>query len=82
MRLPGTAAAKYYGAVGAEWLRLLVADRTKLAVVLSDGIRRFVTEYAPVNAVGQVERVARRFGLVAVAGEIATRYGLNRLAAR
>jgi len=71
------AAAKYYGAVGAEWLRLLVADRTKLAVVLSDGIRRFVTEYAPVNAVGQVERVARRFGLVAVAGEIATRYDLT-----
>ena len=31
----------------------------------------------PKNAGGQVERVARRFGLIAVAGEIATRYGLT-----
>jgi uncharacterized protein (DUF927 family) len=71
------AAAKYYGTVGAEWLRLVVRDRNKLPAVLADGIRRFVEEFAPKNAGGQIERVARRFGLVAMAGEIATRYDLT-----
>jgi uncharacterized protein (DUF927 family) len=71
------AASKYYGAAGIKWLRRLVADRDKLPAVLADGIRRFVAEVAPKGATGQTERVARRFGLVAVAGEIATRYGLT-----
>ncbi len=71
------AASRYYGAVGGEWLRRLVADREKLPGVLTDGIRRFVAEFAPRGATGQAERVARRFGLVAVAGEIATHYGLT-----
>jgi uncharacterized protein (DUF927 family) len=71
------AASRYHGAVGAEWLRLVVRDRSQLGTVLHDGIRQFVAEYVPKGASGQVERVARRFGLVAVAGEIATRYGLT-----
>lgn len=71
------AASTYYGVVGVEWLRGLAAHRDKLGVVLANGIRRFVEEYAPKGASGQVERVGRRFGLVAMAGEIATRYGLT-----
>ncbi len=71
------AASRYHGAVGAEWLRLLVRDRSKLGTVLHDGIRQFVEQFAPDGCSGQVARVARRFGLVAVAGEIATRYGLT-----
>jgi uncharacterized protein (DUF927 family) len=63
--------------VGTERLRLLVRDRDKLGTVLADGIRQFVAEFAPDGCSGQVERVARRFGLVAVAGEIATSYGLT-----
>jgi uncharacterized protein (DUF927 family) len=70
-------ASKYYGAVGREWLRRLVVDRENLSAVLAEGIRRFVAEVAPKGATGQAERVARRFGLVATAGEIATRYGLT-----
>ncbi len=71
------AATKYYGAVGAEWLRLIVEDRPKLAAVLSSGIKQFAEEFVPKDAAGQVERVARRFGLVATAGEMASRYGLT-----
>jgi uncharacterized protein (DUF927 family) len=71
------AASTYYGIVGVEWLRRLAAHRDKLDVVLANGIQRFVEEYAPEGASGQVERVGRRFGLVAIAGEIATRYGLT-----
>jgi uncharacterized protein (DUF927 family) len=44
---------------------------------ISDGVRQFVEKALPKNASGQLERVARRFGLVAVAGEMATHYGLT-----
>jgi uncharacterized protein (DUF927 family) len=71
------AATTYYGAVGAEWLRRIVEDRPKLAEVLANGIRQFMEEFAPTNSGGQIERVARRFGLIAVAGEIATQYRLT-----
>ena len=71
------AASTYRGAVGEEWLRLIVEDRPKLAAVLARGIKRFAEYFMPKDAAGQVERVARRFGLVAAAGEMATRYGLT-----
>jgi len=69
------AATRYHGAAGVEWLRRIVADRPKLADFIADGSRQFVEEAAPTDAAGQVLRVARRFALVAVAGELATHYG-------
>ena len=72
-----SAAARSHGAVGLAWLRLIVHDRLRLAVLIQDGIRQFVAEVVPEGATGQVERVARRFALVAVAGEMATHYGLT-----
>ncbi len=71
------AAAKFHGAVGIQWLRHIVEDRQKLGEFVSNGIKQFVEEFAPPDASGQVIRVARRFGLVAVAGELATHYGLT-----
>lgn len=71
------AAAKYHGAVGLAWLRRIVADRAAIANRIAEGIRDFVAEAVPTGADGQVERVARRFGLVAVAGELASEYGLT-----
>lgn len=71
------AAIRYHGAAGLTWLRCIVADRSKLADFIADGIRQFVEECAPSDAAGQVLRVARRFALVAVAGELATHYGLT-----
>lgn len=71
------AATRYYGAVGLAWLRRIVSDRPMLADLITGGIRQFVEETAPPNAAGQVLRVARRFALVAVAGELSTYYGLT-----
>ncbi|MCL1825452.1 MAG: DUF927 domain-containing protein [Betaproteobacteria bacterium] len=71
------AANRYYGAVGVKWLHHIVSDRAKLAGTIADGIRSFVEKTIPVDAAGQVQRVARRFGLVAVAGELASLYGLT-----
>ncbi|SCX96070.1 DUF927 domain-containing protein [Nitrosospira sp. Nsp13] len=66
------ASAKYHGATGKEWLRYLVANRTSLNDLIPAQIKRFVTGIIPAHGAGQVERVARRFALVAVAGELAT----------
>ncbi len=66
------AASRYHGAVGLAWLRCIVADRSKLADFIADGIKRFVADVVPKEATGQVVRVARRFGLVAMAGELAS----------
>jgi uncharacterized protein (DUF927 family) len=71
------AATRYHGAAGLAWLRHVVADRPRLADFIADGIRQFVAETVPQDAAGQVLRVARRFALVAVAGELATHYGLT-----
>jgi len=71
------AVTPHNGAAGAAWLEIVVRDRGKLADIIADGMRQFVGEHAPEGAEGQVLRVAGRFGLVAVAGELATHYGLT-----
>ena len=71
------AASRYYGAVGAEWLRLIVKDRPKLAARPLQRHQAIRERVCAERCGGQVERVARRFGLVADAGEMASRYGLT-----
>jgi len=71
------AATRHHGAAGVAWLRAIVNDRDKLADFITGGVRQFVAENAPAGAAGQVLRVAQRFGLVAVAGELAAHYGLT-----
>ncbi|SPK72657.1 Inner membrane (modular protein) [Cupriavidus taiwanensis] len=72
------AAARYHGTVGIAWLRRIVQDRGgRLDDFLGHGMAQFVAAVLPAGAGGQVQRVARRFALVAVAGELATRYGLT-----
>jgi uncharacterized protein (DUF927 family) len=69
---------RYYGAVGREWLRRIVADRIEVAAVLGENMERFTTSLLEgSDAGGQVRRVARRFALAAIAGDLATRYGLT-----
>ncbi len=70
-------ATRHHGAAGVAWLRAIVNDRDKLANLITGGVRQFVAENAPAGAAGQVLRVAQRFGLVAVAGELATHYGVT-----
>lgn len=65
------AASQHHGAVGVEWLRRVVADRVSLAEQAGALVREFVAEHTRPDSPGQVLRVARRFGLVAAAGELA-----------
>jgi len=76
-RTLGDEASHSYGAVGMDFLRHVVVHRVGLADFITDGVRQFMEEAFPKNASGQVIRVARRFALVAVAGELATHYELT-----
>lgn len=68
--------SRYYGAAGAAWLEAITKDHKQLWNTLPQQINTFVETVAP-NASGQAHRVARRFGLVAIAGELATLYGIT-----
>ena len=71
------APTRHHGAAGVVWLRAIVNDRDKLTDLITGGLLQFVAENTPPAAAGQVLRVAQRFGLVAVAGELATHYGVT-----
>lgn len=71
------AAMRNHGTVGREWLRCIVVDRATLADTIAHEITEFVRDAVPNIAAGQVLRVARRFALAGVAGELATHYGLT-----
>lgn len=63
---------QHHGKVGMTWLYYLVEHRIDLQGRVGDMIQRIVEGVAEASASGQIARVARRFALVAVAGEIAT----------
>jgi len=69
--------SRYYGAIGLEYLRLLVETRSEQADVIRERIDGFVSFVVPEGAAGQIYRVARRFGLAAAAGELATDFDLT-----
>lgn len=71
------AAIRNHGTAGVAWLRHIVSDRTTLPDTIAEGIRGFVDDAVSTDAAGQVLRVARRFALVAVAGELASHYGVT-----
>jgi uncharacterized protein (DUF927 family) len=70
-------AAKYHGTVALQWLEWVSRQRPQLTTRIKAMIEHFTGEHVPSGASGQVERVARRFALVAVAGELATEAGLT-----
>ncbi|WP_133136768.1 DUF927 domain-containing protein [Legionella rowbothamii] len=69
---------KLYGAVGLSWLEHVVANRQTLIPVINNMINQFIEKVSSKDITGQVIRVARRFALVAAAGELATQFGLTR----
>jgi uncharacterized protein (DUF927 family)/phage/plasmid primase-like uncharacterized protein len=71
------AAIRNHGTAGIAWLRSIVADRATLPDTIAAGIQGFVDDVVIGGAAGQVLRVARRFALVAMAGELATHYGVT-----
>ena len=66
-----------YGTAGRSWLEYLVNHIDGLTALLRERMDAFETLILPSGASGQVKRGARRFALVAVAGELATQAGLT-----
>lgn len=71
-----TAAKQYHGVPAVEFLDLLIKDLPDRKHVFKDQIAEFVKRNTPLGATGQIKRCAARFGLVAIAGELAITYGI------
>jgi putative DNA primase/helicase len=71
-----TAAASAYGTAGPEFVRRLIAEQVSGEVTRARA-RKFVSDHSPPGADGQVVRVAERLGIIGVAGELATHFGLT-----
>lgn len=70
------AAVTNYGVAGPEFAQKIV-DFGISGDVVRQGVEAFVRDHAPTKSDGQVERAAQRFGLIAVAGEFATLFGIT-----
>jgi putative DNA primase/helicase len=66
-----------FGTPGRAWLLHLVENTEGLSRTLRRDMDAIEAEFVPELASGQVQRVGRRFALVAVAGEMATDAGLT-----
>ncbi len=61
----------HYGVAGPAFVEVLLNRRDETIATARAIMKAFVADHVPEGANGQVARVAQRFGLVAVAGEIA-----------
>jgi putative DNA primase/helicase len=68
-----TAATKFYGVAGIEYLTKLVAETRNLDQLATDYTEALINE----ELGSQEKRAAKRFGLLALAGELATEYGIT-----
>ena len=66
-----------YGTPGRVWLEWLTERTEGLARTLRERMDEIETEFVPEAATGQVQRVGRRFALIAAAGELATEAGVT-----
>lgn len=66
-----------YGAPGLAFVEWACAHWGELPRRLREGVRDLTARWVPPGASGQVERVAARFALVAMAGELASEAGLT-----
>ncbi len=66
-----------HGAPGLAFIEWACAQWATLPRRLRDGVQALTEQWAPPGASGQVQRVAARFALVAMAGELATEAGLT-----
>lgn len=71
-----SAVTSTYGVVGPEFVRTLIS-RAEAGEAIRNAIDHFVTTNLQVGSSGQVERSAKRFGLIAIAGELATEFGIT-----
>jgi putative DNA primase/helicase len=70
-------ARQYYGTAGMALIEYAVSDFDNISDALTSGIAQLVREMCPENSHGQVARVAARFALVGLAGEMATAQGIT-----
>jgi uncharacterized protein (DUF927 family) len=70
------ACRKYYGTAARSFIRCLTAAEPELMDKVRGGVKAWVAKQVPEGSDTQVERVADRFGLVAMAGELAIRFGV------
>lgn len=66
---------KYYGIAGIEWLKYLTENRSEAVQAANKFMNEFMYKYSHVKS--QANRVAKRFALVAAAGELATQAGIT-----
>lgn len=71
------AAELQHGHAGREWLRWCVDHWPELRETVRKAIERHADRWVREGASGQVQRVARRFALVATGGELATAAGIT-----
>jgi putative DNA primase/helicase len=71
-----SAVTSSYGVAGPEFVSELIS-RAEGGEAIRNAIDHFVTNNVEANASGQVERAAKRFGLIATAGELATEFGIT-----
>lgn len=69
--------AKYHGTPSSAYIGRVVAERGQLGAAIRKQLTRFCDEVLPGNAHGQAHRAASRFALVAVAGELASMWGVT-----
>jgi putative DNA primase/helicase len=72
-----SAALAYYGTPSIAFLHRLVLDRDKAAEAAKGFMEKFLKTHVPERASGEVFRAARRFSLVAFAGEYASSLGIT-----
>jgi len=70
-------AGRYFGAAGLAYLEQLAPNVEQLAESIKAMQKEFLSEALPAGASEQAQRVGSRFALVAIAGELATHYGLT-----
>jgi putative DNA primase/helicase len=71
-------AAVTYGTALPAWLtRLTAAERSELERNIREQMATWKAAHLPESSPGEIDRVADRFALVAIAGELATDYGLT-----
>ena len=72
-----TQAGQHYGAAGRAFLKQITEDTDAVRQQVKAACKKWMQKYHPPGSGGQVERVARRFALIAAAGELASKLGLT-----
>lgn len=69
--------SSYYGSLSIAYLEKLVKEQDRVAKAIGTMCNTFLSKHLSKNCSGQVHRVAKRFALIAAAGELATEWCLT-----